>query len=76
MLKIRRRYKKIHLDGSIWQYFVGQYSVVLYSPTGQKYVKECQKLAKVEDWSRAKRKGYGNIEPFMIVDWIKSLSQD
>lgn len=74
MLKIRLRYRKIHQPDGIWQYFVGKTSVVLYSPTGQKYVESCHKIARIDDWERAKWKGYGKIEPFMIVDWIKSLS--
>lgn len=73
MIKKRVRYRSIHQPDGIWKYMVGRTSVVLYSPKNEKYVEPCHKIARIEDWCRAKHKGYAKIEPWMIVEWIKSL---
>lgn len=70
--KKRHGFKTLHRSDGIWQWKVGRWTVLIYSPTNQKIIADCQTLAKVDDWERAKWKRYDQITPKMVNAWLDS----
>ena len=70
--KKRHGFKTLHRPDGIWQWKVGRKNVIIYSPTNQKIIADCQSVANVGDWERAVWKRYDQITPAMVTKWIDS----
>lgn len=70
VVKRRRGYGLIHRDDGVWQWKVGRTEVTIYSPSGKRLQASCQSVSGVDDWERARWKGYDQITPLMVKRWI------
>jgi mRNA-degrading endonuclease RelE of RelBE toxin-antitoxin system len=68
----RRGFRKIHHHSGVWQYKIGNQYVILYSPDNYRHLVSCETMSGRDDWERAGWKGYDQITPQMIVDWIEA----
>jgi hypothetical protein len=67
-----RKWRKIHLDGKEWKWFVGDWYIIIYSPWGEKITLS---LPQFTGWTpdtieRAKWKEYFSIKPSDVRDYI------
>lgn len=70
--KIRKGFRKIHLDDEIWQYKIGQ-SIVIFSPSNLRHLADQSKVSGL-DWNSLERdydkRTFDGITPKMIKEYI------
>ena len=69
-LIMRRGFRKLHRSDGIWQYKVGRQYVVIFSPDGFKIQATCSEVSGIDDWDRARHKGYAVLRPSRISIWL------
>lgn len=76
MKKGKNRQRKLHIDGCIWTYHVGDVYIGIWSPEGKKFLTDISEVSgwPWDDIERGKWKGnWKGISPSMVKNFIKAL---
>ena len=77
--RIRSGFRKIIIDGSLWQYKIGRGSIVIFSPTNERHISWLSDLLELTPmdferlhWKNRGTDHAGNVKPHHIERHIRN----
>lgn len=63
-------YRTLHIGDKEYRYAVGRSAIVVRGPNNERFVTTASEVTGIDDWERARWKGYDQVTPQQIKDWL------